>query len=123
MDAEEFLATQPPSPRKKRQFLSRYGRDIDKLHQGGCSAGQIVDWLALQGVAVSKSTVERFLRDQAAGKHPVPTGPEAAPLRSDASPGAGSRQEGAAGLSGKAAWDAKADHYITQDNPLIKKRE
>ncbi|MDK2126502.1 hypothetical protein [Parachitinimonas caeni] len=125
MDADEFLAQEKPSPRKKRLFLQRYAEGIAKLHAGGCTPDQIVTWLKLQGVEVSTSTVVRYLRDAAASpaepKHQ--TAKPNVKTQPSLEEGKLTSSEGQHGIGSRAAWEATANRYISNDNPLLKRKK
>jgi hypothetical protein len=69
MDISEFEKIMPPSG--KRSKLSPFTRDIMSLKSKGYADWQIVEFLKLNGVTISREGVRSFIKRQQAITHPA----------------------------------------------------
>jgi len=85
MNADDYLKSIKPAA--QRSALAPFHADVLKLRAAGCTLNQISDFLRMHGVAVTLSTIAKYLRKQIASRDPATTGPAvAAPARTAVSP-------------------------------------
>lgn len=83
MNAKEYLARITPSA--QRSSLSPFHADILELRAAGCTLAQITEFLRLNNLAVTFSTVGRYLRKYASTAT-ASDAPGASPVRPSGAP-------------------------------------
>jgi len=78
MNADDYLKSIKPAA--QRSALAPFHADVLKLRAAGCTLNQISGFLRMHGVAVTLSTIAKYLRKQIASRDPATTGPAVAAL-------------------------------------------
>ncbi|MDR6495203.1 putative membrane protein [Paraburkholderia terricola] len=76
MNADDYLKSIKPAA--QRSALAPFHADVLKLRAAGCTLNQISDFLRMHGVAVTLSTIAKYLRKQIPSRDPATTEPAAA---------------------------------------------
>lgn len=109
VSADEFLQTITPGAQRSR--LTPFWNDITKLRDSGCTLAQVCEFLAANGVPISKAGLSKFIkrRQEKQGARtaaaPADDPPELSPIAQD-----------------RARRERKARQFIGDkpENPLLK---